>query len=114
MFIFFHSHRLFTVKSVQEMDLAPVIATNFMCYKLFLRLSGLSRGASEHLDFENIRKIENFRNYFAFYLVKPFAIFIYFVFYLSKPFYLLKILFILLENFRIYLLILRIFGCPLS
>ena len=34
----------FTVKSEQEMDLASVIATNFMCYKFFLYFSGWGRG----------------------------------------------------------------------
>ena len=32
----------FTVKSEKKMDLAPVIAVNFMGYKFFLYLSGLT------------------------------------------------------------------------
>ena len=53
MFISTSSHisirtEYFAVRSGLEMDLAPVIAMNFMCYKFFLYQSGLSRG-QDHL-----------------------------------------------------------------
>ena len=38
-------YQYFTVRSGQEMDLAPVIAINFMCCKFFLYFSGLSRSS---------------------------------------------------------------------
>ena len=37
----------FTVYSRQEMDLAPVIARDFMRYKFFLHFSSLSRESSD-------------------------------------------------------------------
>ena len=40
----------FTVKSGQEMDLAPGIAMNFMCWKFFLYFSGLSRSSLNPIE----------------------------------------------------------------
>ena len=39
-----------TVRSGQEMDLAPVIVMIFMCYKFCLYFSGLSWRSPDHLD----------------------------------------------------------------
>ena len=38
----------FTVKSGQEIDLAPVIAVNFMCLKFFFYFSGLRKGLDSY------------------------------------------------------------------
>ena len=39
--------KYFTVSSGQEVDLAPVIAMNFTCYKIFLYFSDLSWGGPD-------------------------------------------------------------------
>ena len=40
----------FTVKSGQVMDLAPVIAENFMCYKFFLHFTSQCRRQSKRIE----------------------------------------------------------------
>ena len=39
--------KYFTVSAGQEVDFAPVIAMNFMCYTFFLYFSGFSRGGPD-------------------------------------------------------------------